>query len=126
MSYSVREYVKLAEKRLRQKLGLTQEQWDLVKDNLRTYCKYSDELLKQYLGRKDIDVDEEFDKLSDEEKFEIVRALVIEILKKVGKPIKKEIEDKETDDDDDSDSTSESEDVEETEEEQVACEESEK
>lgn len=74
-------------------MKLTQEQWDLVKDNLRDYCHYGDEILKEFLHKTDIDADAEFENLDEDDKIAICEAVIRKILDDCDvepKPKKKE------------------------------------
>ena len=122
MSYSLREYLKSIEKKLRDDMKLTQEQWDLVKDNLRDYCSYGDKILKEFLHREDIDVDAEFDNLSEDDKLAICEAVIRKILEDCDtKKKSKKKKQKSSESDSDADGNSTEDEEAEEEELEVAC-----
>lgn len=126
MSYSFRERLKACiAKDLRQKLRLTQDEIDWIRENLsKGICKISDEfahaLAKNDPRFKGMSLDEIIEKMSDAEFEEFARQVIEEAKKrlKYKKKEKKKQKESESESDSDSDSDSESEPVEEQEQQQ--------
>ena len=129
MSYSFRERLKIAlrEKELKEKLRLTQEEVDFIKENLIDICPFSDKVTEAYKEsiRSGKSLDQIIDELSDAD-FEDLCREVFELAKKNGvwaKKKKKKVEaeaEAESDSDSDSDSDADSVDAE-AEEQEVEC-----
>ncbi len=133
MSYSFRERLKIAlrEKELKEKLKLSQEEVDYIKENLMDICPYSDKVTEAYKEsiRSGKSLDQIIDEFTDEQ-FEDLCREVFELAKKNGvwaKKKKKKVEaeaeaEAESDSDSDSDSDADSVDAE-AEEQEVECQE---
>ena len=135
MSYSFRERLKIAlrEKELKEKLRLTQEEVDYIKEHLMDICPYSDKVTQAY--KESISSGKSLDQIIDEmtdDQFEDLCREVFEQAKKNdvwAKKKKKKVEaeaeaeaEAESDTDSDSDSDAESVDAE-AEEQEVECQE---
>ena len=129
MSYSFRERLKIAlrQKELKDKLRLTQEEVDYIKEHLMDICPYSDMVTQAY--RESIRSGKALDQIIDEmtdEQFEDLCREVFELAKKNGvwaKKKKKKAEaeaEAESDSDSDSDSDADSVDAE-ADEQEVEC-----
>ena len=132
MSLSWRERLQRAKKRLMEQLGLAQEDWDFIWDNIGAFCSKSDEQVREVLESEGRPLtQEEVDKLVEnmfEDEFdEMCRDIIIEVFENFGYEIKKkqkkkqskkeEEETEETDSDSNTDSDQDSENVEEQKEE---------
>lgn len=131
MSYSFRERLKIAlrEKELKEKLRLTQEEVDFVKEHLMDICPYSDKVTQAYKEsiRSGKSLDQIIDEMTDDQ-FEDLCREVFDLAKKNGiwaKKKKKKAEaeaEAESDSDSDSDTDADAVDAE-AEEQEVECQE---
>jgi len=134
LSLSWRERLQRAKKRLMEQLGLSQEDWDFIWDNIGAFCSKSDEQVREVLESEGRPLtQEEVDKLVEtmyqDEFDEMCRDIIIEVFENFGYEIKKkqkqkkkqskkeEEETEETDSDSNTDSDQDSENVEEQEQE---------
>lgn len=102
-----------------EQLGLTQEDWDFIKENIGAFCMKSDEQCRTVLeaeGRPltQEEIDKLVDEMFDDEFDEMTGGIILEVLENFGyvtkkKRNKKQIEEeKESDSDSDTDSDSDS------------------
>lgn len=94
MSLSWRERLRNAQKRIGEQLGLTQEDWNFVWENIGSFCSLSDERIREVLqGEGRPLTQEEVDKLVEElpnyQFDEMTKDIIVEVLEKFGYVIKK-------------------------------------
>lgn len=113
MSYSFRQRLKMAiAKDLREKLGLTQDEIDWLKENIMNICPISDEfanaLAKHDPRFRGKSLDEIIDSMTDAEFEDFVKEIVEEAKKRLKYKKKEKKKQKESDQESDSDSDAES------------------
>ena len=130
MSLSWRERLKNAQKRIGEQLGLTQEDWNFVWENIGAFCSLSDERIREVLegeGRPltQEEVDKLVEELPDYQFDEMTQDIILEVLEKYGYVLKKKSKKKqkaeaeaETEEEKESENENENEDEEEITEEQ--------
>lgn len=94
MSLSWRERLRNAQKRIGEQLGLTQEDWNFIWENIGSFCSLSDERIREVLqGEGRPLTQEEVDKLVEElpnyQFDEMTKDIIVEVLEKFGYVIKK-------------------------------------
>jgi len=94
LSLSWRERLQRAKKRLMEQLGLSQEDWDFIWDNIGAFCSKSDEQVREVLESEGRPLtQEEVDKLVEtmyqDEFDEMCRDIIIEVFENFGYEIKK-------------------------------------
>jgi len=94
LSLSWRERLKNAQKRIGEQLGLTQEDWNFVWENIGAFCSLSDERIREVLeGEGRPLTQEEVDKLVEEmpnyQFDEMTQDIILEVLEKYGYKLKK-------------------------------------
>jgi len=94
MSLSWRERLRRAQKRIGEELGLTQEDWEFVWENIGAFCTLSDERIREVLeGEGRPLTQEEVDKLVDElpsyQFDEMTQDIILEVLENFGYVLKK-------------------------------------
>jgi len=94
MSLTWRERLKRAQKRIGEELGLTQEDWNFVWENIPAFCSLSDERVREVLeGEGRPLTQEEVDKLVDElpnyQFDEMTKDIILEVLENFGYVLKK-------------------------------------
>ena len=94
MSLSWRERLKNAQRRIGEQLGLTQEDWNFVWENIGAFCSLSDERIREVLeGEGKPLTQEEVDKLVEEmpnyQFDEMTQDIILEVLEKYGYVLKK-------------------------------------
>lgn len=117
MSLSWRERLQRAKTRLMEQLGLEQEDWNFIKENIGAFCEKSDEQVRQVLESdgKELtqqNIDELVENMYQDEFDEMCRDIILEVLKNFGYKIKKKQKEKEKeseDEDEEKESDSESE-----------------
>ncbi len=127
MSLSWRERLKNAQRRIGEQLGLTQEDWNFVWENIGAFCSLSDERIREVLeGEGKPLTQEEVDKLVEEmpnyQFDEMTQDIILEVLEKYGYVLKKKSKKKQKAEAE-TESESESENENETEEEEEQTEE---
>lgn len=131
MSFSWRERLKRAKKRLLDRLDIEESQkeevWKYIWDNIGSFCRESDNQAKLVFGDR-CNIDEEIEKLYQDEFDEMASDIIEKVLEQLGYKIKrkskkkkKKQEEKETqtDSDTDTDSDADSEEPEEQEVEEI-------
>jgi hypothetical protein len=83
MSYGWRERLKRAEVRLMEKLDLTQEDMDHIKENIGDYCHESDKQARLVFG-KNADLDKKIEEMSEQDFEEMCEGIFKKIMKKLG------------------------------------------
>ncbi len=83
MSYGWRERLKRAEVRLMEKLDLTQEDIDHIKENIGDYCHESDKQARLVFG-KNADLDKKIEEMSEQDFEEMCEGIFKKIMKKLG------------------------------------------
>ena len=83
MSFGWRERLQRAKKRLMEQMGLSQEDWNHIWDNIGDYCHESDKQSKLVFGAK-CDIDEEIAKLDEYDFDEMCRDIINKIMKQLG------------------------------------------
>ena len=129
LSLSWRERLKNAQKRIGEQLGLTQEDWNFVWENIGAFCSLSDERIREVLegeGRPltQEEVDKLVEELPDYQFDEMTQDIILEVLEKYGYVLKKKSKKKqkaeaEAEAEEESESESENEEESESEEEQT-------
>lgn len=94
MSLSWRERLKNAQRRIGEQLGLTQEDWNFVWENIGAFCSLSDERIREVLegeGRPltQEEVDKLVEELPDYQFDEMTQDIILEVLEKYGYKLKK-------------------------------------
>jgi len=94
LSLSWRERLKNAQRRIGEQLGLTQEDWNFVWENIGAFCSLSDERIREVLeGEGKPLTQEEVDKLVEEmpnyQFDEMTQDIILEVLEKYGYVLKK-------------------------------------
>ena len=102
MSQSWREMIKRKKKELRKRLGLSEEDWDYIQNNIGEFCRESDEQIRLVYGDR-CDVDKEVEAMTEwrflEMSEEVIRAVLekLKYKKKKKKQSKKQKSDQKTD-----------------------------
>lgn len=114
MSLSWRERLRNAQKRIGEQLGLTQEDWNFIWENIGSFCSLSDERIREVLqGEGRPLTQEEVDKLVDElpsyQFDEMTKDIIVEVLEKFGYIIKKKRAKKQSETEEEKETESESE-----------------
>lgn len=114
MSLSWRERLRRAKKRMMEQLGLEQEDWDFIWDNIGAFCLKSDEQCRTVLeaeGRPltQDEVDLLVEKMFEDEFDEMTRDIILEVFENYGYEIKKKRKKKQSQEEKESDSENENE-----------------
>lgn len=83
MSYGWRERLQRAKKRLMEQMGLSQEDWVHIWDNIGDYCHESDKQAKLVFGSRS-DIDKEIKQMEEYAFDEMCRDIIEQIMKKLG------------------------------------------
>ncbi len=92
MSYSWRERLRRAKKRILDNLDIEESEkektWKYIWDNIGSFCKESDDQVRLVYGDK-CNIDEEVERMFQTEFEEMASDIVLKILERLGYPIKK-------------------------------------
>ncbi len=127
MSLSWRERLKNAQRRIGEQLGLTQEDWNFIWENIGAFCSLSDERIREVLegeGRPltQEEVDKLVDELPDYQFDELTQDVILEVLENYGYKLKKKSKKKQKEEAEAEESTEEDEEIEEEQKEEVEVE----
>lgn len=79
MSYTWREMVKRKKKELKERLNLSQEEWDFIQNNIGEFCRESDEQVRLIYGDR-CDVDKEVAGMTESRWMEMTEAVIRDVL----------------------------------------------